>query len=124
MNIYIYTLESITSSQAQKLLSTFSLSEYEKFRHFPWSLTCQRYGSPNVLWWNLHRSPELHVPPMWFTQIVMSPASSDVIFPFPTAKNKQENLKNCGPPRGNKFDLEIGQRSTSQHGTNRKGLLQ
>ena len=35
-----------------------------------------------------------------------------------------ENSKNCGPPPGNTFDLEIGQRSRSPHGTNRKGLSQ
>ena len=41
-------------------------------------------------------------------------------------KDIQANSKNCGPPLGNKFDLEIGQRSRSRspHGTNRKGLLQ
>ena len=39
---------------------------------------------------------------------------------------KQANSKNCGPPPGNKFDFEIGQRSRSwsPHGTNRKGLSQ
>ena len=39
---------------------------------------------------------------------------------------KQANSKNCGPPPGNKFDLEIGQRSRSRsaHGTNRQGLSQ
>ena len=36
---------------------------------------------------------------------------------------KQANSRNCGPPPGNKFDLEIGQRSKSPHGTNRKGLV-
>ena len=37
---------------------------------------------------------------------------------------RQTNSKNCGPPPGNKFDLEVGQRSRSPHGTNRKGLSQ
>ena len=39
---------------------------------------------------------------------------------------KQANSENCGPPRGNKFDLEKGQRSSSRsrHGTIRKGLSQ
>ena len=39
---------------------------------------------------------------------------------------RQANSKNRGPPPGNKFDLEIGQRSRSrsQYGTNRKGLSQ
>ena len=38
----------------------------------------------------------------------------------------QANLKNCGPLPGNKFDLEVGQRSMSRslHGINRKGLSQ
>ena len=30
---------------------------------------------------------------------------------------KQANSENCGPPLGNKFDLEVGQRSRSRHGT-------
>ena len=34
---------------------------------------------------------------------------------------KQANLENCGPPPGNNFDLEVGQRSRSQHGVNWKG---
>ena len=37
---------------------------------------------------------------------------------------KQANLKNCGPSPSNKFDLEVGQRSRSSHGTNRKGFSQ
>ena len=41
-------------------------------------------------------------------------------------QNEQANSKNCGPPPGNKFDLEVGQRSRqrSPHGTNGKGLSQ
>ena len=39
-------------------------------------------------------------------------------------KCKQANSKNCGPPPGNKFDLEVGQRSRSRHGVNLKGLTQ
>ena len=39
-------------------------------------------------------------------------------------QKEQANSKNCGPPPGNKFVLEIGQRSRSSHGTNRKGLSQ
>ena len=35
---------------------------------------------------------------------------------------EQANSENCGPPRGNKFDLENSQRS--RHGANWKGLLQ
>ena len=40
--------------------------------------------------------------------------------------NKQANSKNCGPPPGNKFDLEVGQRSRSRspHGTNGHDLSQ
>ena len=39
---------------------------------------------------------------------------------------KQANVENCGPPRGNKFDLEKGQRSRRRprHGANWKGLSQ
>ena len=37
---------------------------------------------------------------------------------------EQANSKNCGPPPGNKFDLEVGQRSRSPHGINRKVLSQ
>ena len=37
---------------------------------------------------------------------------------------KQANSKNCGPSPSNKFDLEVGQRSRSSHGTNRKGFSQ
>ena len=38
----------------------------------------------------------------------------------------QANSENCGPPLGNKFDLEVGQRSPSrsQHGTTGKVLSQ
>ena len=41
-------------------------------------------------------------------------------------KNKQANSDNCGPPLGNKFDLEVGQRprSRSRHGTIGKVLSQ
>ena len=38
--------------------------------------------------------------------------------------SKQANSENCGPPRGNKFDLEKGRRSRSQNGANWKGLSQ
>ena len=36
-----------------------------------------------------------------------------------TEENIQKNSENCGPPLSNKFDLEVGQRSTSRsrHGT-------
>ena len=37
---------------------------------------------------------------------------------------RQANLENCGPPPGNKFHLEVGQRSRSRHGVNWKGLSQ
>ena len=37
---------------------------------------------------------------------------------------EQANSENCGPPCGNKFDLEKGQRSRSQHGAIWKGLSQ
>ena len=39
---------------------------------------------------------------------------------------KQANSENCGPPLGNKFDLEVGQRSwsRSQHGIIGKVLSQ
>ena len=39
---------------------------------------------------------------------------------------QQANSENCGPPLGNKFDLEVGQRlpSRSQHGTTGKVLSQ
>ena len=39
---------------------------------------------------------------------------------------KQANSENCGPPLGNKFDLEVGQRSPSRsrHGTSGKVLSQ
>ena len=39
---------------------------------------------------------------------------------------KQANSKNCGSPPGNKFDLEIGQRSRSRspYGTNGKDFSQ
>ena len=33
-------------------------------------------------------------------------------------------LANCGPPPGYKFDLEVGQRSRSPHGINRKAGLE
>ena len=36
----------------------------------------------------------------------------------------QPNSKNCGPPPGNNFDLELGQRSRSWHGVNWQGLTQ
>ena len=38
----------------------------------------------------------------------------------------QVNWKKCGPPPGNKFGLDIDQRSRllSPHGANRKGLSQ
>ena len=36
--------------------------------------------------------------------------------------NKQANSKNVGPPPGNKFDLEVDQRSRSLHSANRTGL--
>ena len=36
----------------------------------------------------------------------------------------QANSKNCGSPSGNKFDLDMGQRSKSPHGSNRKGMSQ
>ena len=41
-------------------------------------------------------------------------------------KIEQANSENCGPPLGNKFDLEKGQRSPSRsrHGTTRKVLSQ
>ena len=41
-------------------------------------------------------------------------------------KSLKANSKNCGPPPGNKFDLEVGQRSGSRspHGTNGKDLSQ
>ena len=41
-------------------------------------------------------------------------------------KGKQANSENCGPPLGNKFDLEVGQRSPSRsrHGTTGKVLSQ
>ena len=44
-------------------------------------------------------------------------------FPY---HDKQANSKNCGPPPGSKFDLEVDQRSMSRssHGINRKGLSQ
>ena len=48
-------------------------------------------------------------------------------FPFIALfKRLFKKSKNCGPPPGNKFDLEVGQRSRSRslHGTNRKGLSQ
>ena len=40
--------------------------------------------------------------------------------------NEQANSENCGPPLGNKFDLEVGQRSPSRsrHGTTGKVLSQ
>ena len=39
--------------------------------------------------------------------------------PLVEAKSEQANSENCGLPLGNKFDLEVGQRSLSrsQHGT-------
>ena len=36
----------------------------------------------------------------------------------------QANSYYCGLPRGNKFDLEVDQRSRSRHGANIKGLTQ
>ena len=41
-------------------------------------------------------------------------------------ENMQANSENCGPPLGNKFDLEVGQRSPSRsrHGTIGKVLSQ
>ena len=36
----------------------------------------------------------------------------------------QANSENCGPPLGNNFDLEEGQRSRSRHGVTWKGLSQ
>ena len=36
----------------------------------------------------------------------------------------QANSENCGPPLGNNFDLEVGQRSRSQRSINWKGLVQ
>ena len=41
-------------------------------------------------------------------------------------KLQQANSENCGPPLGNKFDLEVGKRSwlRSQHGTIGKVLSQ
>ena len=41
-------------------------------------------------------------------------------------QNQKANSENCGPPLGNKFDLEVGQRSRSrsQHGTIGKVLSQ
>ena len=41
-----------------------------------------------------------------------------------TDKCQTSKFGNCGPLRGNKFDLEKGQRSRSQHGVNWKGLSQ
>ena len=38
--------------------------------------------------------------------------------------SKQANSENCGPPLGNNFDLEEGQRSRSRHGITWKGLSQ
>ena len=32
-------------------------------------------------------------------------------------EREQANSENCGPPLGNKFDLEVGQRSRSRYGT-------
>ena len=40
-----------------------------------------------------------------------------------TASSRKNGLnKNCGTPPGNEFDLRVGQRSRSPHGTNGKGL--
>ena len=43
-----------------------------------------------------------------------------------TDKSEQANSENCGPPLGNKFDLEVGQRSPSRlrHGNTGKVLSQ
>ena len=37
--------------------------------------------------------------------------------------NQQANSENCGPPPGNNFDLEEGQRSRSLHGVKWKGFV-
>ena len=41
-------------------------------------------------------------------------------------EREQANSENCGPPLGNKFDLEVGQRSSSRsrYGTTGKVLSQ
>ena len=44
---------------------------------------------------------------------------------YRTRKIEQANSENCGPPLGNKFDLEVGQRSPSRsrHWYHQKGLV-
>ena len=53
----------------------------------------------------------------------MSYGSSKCTF---NSRYEQANSENCGPPLGNKFDLEVGQRSRSRsrHGIIGKVLLQ
>ena len=45
-----------------------------------------------------------------------------VIFVDGSARKRTSNSENCGPPPGNNFDLNEGQRS--RHGVNGKGLSQ
>ena len=61
---------------------------------------------------------------IWVCTSFTKCAKTPFIIKFVQWKRREDFLKTCGPPPGNNFDLEVGQRSRPRHGVNWKGLTQ